>query len=258
MDINLCVNDLIKWSEQSDDNLVERIVWIDDGRSIAFLFDINAKKGFPYPKSISEITEEIADGIASKNPNDPWERIIQDDNLSEREIEVRDKAWNIISSLVAQEPDIYYRHLRGSLVKEVVEKYNLGKTKAKLVEKTVYDYLRRYWQRGKTKNALIPDFINSAGKGTIRKSTDKKRGRPRKYAAVPEIGKGINITEEDRRTFQTAITKFYNNRHKNSLTTAYKLMLKEYYTEEIVFDDNGVKKSILISPEKRPTLNQHR
>ncbi len=249
---------MIEWREKTEDNLVERIVWIDDGCSIAFLFDINAKKGFPYPKSISEITEEIADGIASKNPNDPWERIIQEDNLSEREIEVRDKAWNIISPLVAQEPDIYYRHLRGSLVKEVVEKYNLGKNKAKLVEKTVYNYLRRYWQRGKTKNALIPDFINSAGKGAIRKATDKKRGRPRKYAAVPEIGKGINITEEDRRIFQTAITKFYNNRHKNSLTTAYKLMLKEYYTEEIVFDDNGVKKSILIAPEKRPTLNQFR
>jgi hypothetical protein len=258
MAINLYINDLIEWLAQSEDSLIERIVWIDEGYTIAFLFDIKATKGFPYPKSIAEITEAIADGVASRNLNDPWARIIKDDNLSEREINVRNKAWNIILPLVAQEPDIYYRHLRGSLVKEVVEKYNQEKTQEKLVEKTVYDYLRRYWQRGKTKNALIPDYINSAGKGTIRKSTDKKRGRPRKYGAVPDIGKGINITEEDRRTFRTAITKFYNNRQQNSLTTAYKLMLKEYYTEEIVFDDNGVKKSILIAPEKRPTLNQFR
>lgn len=256
--MNLYINDLIEWQDHSQDSLIERIIWIDEGYSIAFLFDLKATKGFPYSKSMTEITEAIAEGIASINSNDPWARIIQDDNLSEREIYVRDKAWDIISPLIVREPDIYYRHLRGSLVKEIVEKYNQGKIKTKLVEKTVYDYLRRYWQRGKTKNALIPDYINSAGKGTIRKSADKKRGRPRKFAAVPEIGKGINITEEDRRTFRTAITKFYNNRHKNSLTMAYKLMLKEFYTEEIVFDDNGVKKSILIAPEKRPTLNQFR
>ncbi len=252
--MNLYVNDLIKWNDGS----IERVVWIDDDYSIAFLFEIEANKGFPYPKSIAEIEEAILNEIASKYSNDPWARIIQDENLLEREIDIRNKAWNIISSLVTQEPDIYYRHLRGSLVKEVVEKYNQGKTKGKVVEKTVYGYLRRYWQRGKIKNALIPDHVNSAGKGTTRKSNSVKRGRPRKYGIVPEIGKGINITEEDRRTFRTAITKFYNNRKKNSLTTAYKLMLKEYYTEEITFDNRGVKKTILIPPEKRPTLNQFR
>lgn len=250
----LCVNDLIKWNDDS----IERVVWIDDEYSIAFLFELEANKGFPYPKSIAEIEEAIANQTASKHLQDPWARIVKDENLSERELSVRDKSWDIISSLANREPDIYYRHLRGSLVKETVKNYNQGKTKGKLVERTVYGYLRRYWQRGKIKNALIPDYINSAGKGTTRKSNGVKRGRPRKYGAVPEIGKGINITEEDRRTFRTAVTKHYNNRKQNSLAKAYKLMLKECYTEEIIFDDRGVKQSILIPPEKRPTLNQFR
>ena len=252
--MNLYVNDLIKWNDDS----IERVVWIDEEYSIAFLFELEANKGFPHPKSIAEIEEAIANQTADKYLQDPWARIVKDENLSEREISVRDKSWDIISSLVDREPDIYYRHLRGSLVKETVENYNQGKTKGKLVERTVYGYLRRYWQRGKIKNALIPDYINSAGKGTTRKSNGVKRGRPRKYGAVPEIGKGINITEEDRRIFSTAITKHYNNRKKNSLTTAYKLMLKEYYTEEMVFDDRGIKQSILIPSDKRPTLNQFR
>ena len=252
--MNLYVNDLIEWNDGS----IERVVWIDDEYSIAFLFELEANKGFPHPKSIAEIEEAITNKTASKHLQDPWARIVKDENLSERELSVRDKSWDIISSLISQEPDIYYRHLRGSLVKETVENYNRGKTEGKLVERTVYGYLRRYWQRGKIKNALIPDYINSAGKGTTRKSNGVKRGRPRKYGAVPEIGKGINITEEDRRIFSTAITKHYNNRKKNSLTTAYKLMLKEYYTEEMIFDDRGVKQSILIPPEKRPTLNQFR
>ena len=87
---------------------------------------------------------------------------------------------------------------------------------------------------------------------------DIKRGRPRKYKKVAEIGEGINITEVDRRIFRIAIAKFYNNRKGNFLTTAYELMLKEYYIDEIVLDERGARKSILIPPGKRPTIVQFR
>ena len=53
--MNLCINDLIKWN----DDLIERVVWIDDEYSIAFLFELEANKGFPYPKSITEIEEQL-------------------------------------------------------------------------------------------------------------------------------------------------------------------------------------------------------
>ena len=60
MDINLYINDLIEWKDHSQDSLIERIIWIDEGYSIAFLFDLKATKGFPYSKSMTEITEAIA------------------------------------------------------------------------------------------------------------------------------------------------------------------------------------------------------
>jgi hypothetical protein len=65
---------------------------------------------------------------------------------------------------------------------------------------TIYRYLRRYWQRGQTPNALLPDYGNSGGRGKVRQSSaGVKRGRPRKNAA--EEGAGLNADEEIRRTF---------------------------------------------------------
>ena len=251
---HLYVNDLIEWLNESEQSTVERIIWIDENYTLAFIFDINTNKGVPYPKRISEIEEAIDEGYALKLKSDPWLKIVKDDELSDKELEIRNRAWNTISNLVLQEPDIYDRKIRGSLVTNAIAQCD-----EKIIKKTIYGYLRKYWQRGKTKNALLPDYYNSGGRGKTKNySSDKKRGRPRKYSNNSKIGIGVNITEEDRRIFRIAISKFYNNRKRNFLTIAYKLMLKEYYTEETVFDHNGVKKAVLIPPDKRPTLNQFR
>lgn len=254
----LFTNDLIEWKTGSEDSLVERILWIDEGYTIAFVFNIYAKTGFPELKRVSELLEAFSENLASKLSVDPWARIIRDDDLSDSERERRDKAWKIISFLVAQEPSIYERNFRGTLVKETVENYNVGRTENKLIEKTVYRYLRKFWQRGKTKNALLPDYDNSSGKGKIRSYGEMKRGRPRKYSQDPDIREGVNVTEEDRKIFRISVAKFYNTYRRNSLTAAYELMVKEYYKEEIRYDENGVMRSILKPTYEIPTLTQFR
>lgn len=252
--VNLCVNDLIEGVEESGQTTRERILWIDEGYVLAFVIDININKGVPYPKNIYEIEEAISEGYAIKLKADPWFKILTEDNLSEQEKQIRNRAWDIILELVTREPDIYNSKIRGSLVMNAIDK-----REDKITKKTIYGYLRKYWQRGKNKNALLPDYYNSGGRGKTKQySQDEKRGRPRKYSNSSQIGEGINVTEEDRRVFRIATSKFYNNRKQNSLTTAYKLMLKEYYTEEIRLDENGARKSILIPPEQRPTLTQFR
>ncbi len=250
----LYINDLIEWVNDKGKSKVERIVWIDENYIVAFVFDINTNKGLPAPRRISEIEEAISEGLALKLKSDPWLTIVKEDNLSKKELKIRDRAWKLVADLVEQEPEIYDRKIRGSLVTNVI-----AQSEEKIIKKTIYNYLRKYWQRGKTKNALLPDYSNSGGKGKIRKyNQDVKRGRPRKYKKVAEIGEGVNITEADRKVFRIAIAKFYNNRKGNFLTTAYELMLKEYYTDEIVLDERGARKSILIPPGKRPTIVQFR
>ncbi len=171
MNNEIFVNDLIQWqSDNSDKVLIERIVWIDEGYVIAFAFDINATKGFPRSCLIQELKESLKHQEISKIEEDPWGRIIQEESLSEKEKLLRDNAWSIIESLVNQEPDIYYRHLRGKLIKQVIADYQQKYQGEKLAEKVVYKHLRRFWQRGKNKNALLPDYENSGGKGKRRKA----------------------------------------------------------------------------------------
>ncbi len=259
MNNEIFVNDLIQWqSDDAENPLIERVVWIDDGYAVAFIFDIYATKGFPRSYAIKDLKEALKNQEASKLEVDPWGKIVQEESLSLKEKELRDNAWEIISSLVTQEPDIYYRYLRGKLLQQVITEYQESHEGEKLAEKVIYKHLRRFWQRGKVKNALLPDYVNSGAKGKRRKAGSKKRGRPRKYKHEPEIGEGINITEQDRQIFRIAINKFYRNQKQNSLMTVYKLMIKEYYAEEFHYDENNVKFSVLIPPEKQPTFNQFR
>ena len=190
----LYVNDLVEWVNDIEEAKVERIVWIDENYVIAFVFDLNTNKGVPYATRISAIEEAIDEGTAIKLKSDPWLRIVTEDNLSEKEIEIRDKIWEIIAEIVEQEPEVYDRKIRGSLVNEAI-----AKSTDKIAKKTIY-----------------------------------------------------------RKIFRIAISKFYNNRKGNFLTTAYELMLKDYYSEETVYDNHGVRKSVLIPPAKRPTIRQFR
>ncbi len=80
----LFTNDLIEWKNSSDNPLVERVLWIDEGYVIAFLFDINAKLGFPQARRVSEILEALSEGSATKLSNDPWARIVSDADLTDR------------------------------------------------------------------------------------------------------------------------------------------------------------------------------
>ena len=109
----LFVNDLIEWVDESGNSFVERILWIDEGYVIVFTLDINVKTGFPVPKRVSDIQEAINEGRALKLKTDPWARIVRDEDLSHKEKEIRDKYWDLISSIVIQEPSIYYRDKRG-------------------------------------------------------------------------------------------------------------------------------------------------
>ena len=253
---NLYVNDLIEWIDESGSSFVERITWIDDDYTIAFTIDINISTGFPNPKKVTDLLEAINEGSILKIKTDPWARIVREEDLSQKEKEIRDKYWDLISPIVIQEPSIYYRDKRGSIIKQAVEQYNNGRSTGKLVEKTLYKLIRKYWQRGKDKNSLLPDYENSGGKGKVKVSGEKKRGRPRKYADNPVIGEGVNITEEDKKIFRLAIARFYHNSKQNFLTTAYDLTIKNYYSEEINYDEHGSKRHLLIPPDKRPTFAQ--
>ncbi|MGC5325178.1 Mu transposase C-terminal domain-containing protein [Brevibacillus sp. SYSU BS000544] len=246
--MSIVVNDLICFIGNDGTETFERILWIDEGSVIAYTIDIYDANALPRTRKVKELVSELHQDHVRKHQDDPWITFINETEMNGKSLQIRDKAWNIISEIVAKEnePAIYVREKRGLLIQKAMNRS--GTTKM-----TVYKYLRKFWQRGLNKNALLPDYDRSGGKGKEKTSGDKKRGRPRKN--VYAVGTGVNVTDEIKQIFRTAVAKYYLNEQELPLSTAYLMMIKEFFAEDYRFD-NGVKKAILVPEEEIPTLTQ--
>lgn len=242
--MTLSINDIISYS----DGKVYRILWIDEDYIESFCIDLDSDKPLPIMKNISEILEEIEVGIALKLEEDNYINIVDESNLTKKELEIRDNAWDIIKDLVApkNKPNIFISKYRGKLVKSIIEDKNVD-------HKTVYKYLRRYWIGGQVKNALISKYSNCGGRGKNKKLGHNKVGRPRKNIQIE--GEGINIDEKIKQIFKTSIKKYYYNNKKTSLTLAYQHMINEYFTE-LRISENGNK--VVKIKKNIPTEQQFR
>jgi len=250
MTIAFAVNNLIQRSGASSEVLTERILWLDEGEDLAFVIEVEGRKGMPRYVKVSELKEEVELGYLSILTEDKWARVLDEQKLSNKQKSIRDRAWEIIEPLVISEaePDIFDKKFHRLLIKEAALKHGV-------TIPTVYKYLRKFWQRGKIKNSLLPDYENSGAPGKERTAREKKRGKPRKYAFDPKIGVGINVDESVKKIFRVAISRFYQNPKENSLATAYELMLKEYFAEDFYFEGNA-RKPILIPQDQKPTFSQ--
>lgn len=245
----LAVNTLVEWISDKEGigHTIERILWLDEQTDAVFAIDINAYS-MPYIRTISEYEEAVQTGEAVTLERDPFFKVVDENRLTVKAKEIRDKAWEIISDIVNLEPEIYYPKQRGKYVRTAAQKY--GTTR-----KTVFKYLKRYWIRGKAINALLPDYDQCGGRGKEKPATDAKRGRPRKYGDI--VGTGVNVNEDIKRVFTVAINKFYYSSAKRSLTLCYELMRKEYFNDGYRME-NGIKVPILKPSCETPTFGQFR
>jgi hypothetical protein len=101
--------------------------------------------------------------------------------------------------------------------------------------RTLETHLRRYWQRGMTKSALLPDYCECG-----RPADGNTGGRGRR----PRAGEVYQVTEEDVPRMQAAI-KHYFEEKRLSLTNAWQWLLENYY----VYEDNDGNKRLLSSGE---------
>lgn len=243
----LVVNNLISYNIENNEQLVERVLWFDEERDIGFFIDLHSNR-FPYAKTITEVKELIYAGQARILSEELFARVINEDEIPKKHKSARDQAWEKIRDIVGIEPHIYDSSERRKYILKICEIYNTH-------ENTVVRYLKRYWRKGKTKNALLPDYYLCGGKGREKQSGPIKRGRPRKHSDI--IGDGINIDEETKRIFRIAVNKYYNTSAKKTLSLTYELMLKEFFYTDIKIKDN-VEIPIIKSYGEIPSLNQFR
>lgn len=237
--MNFYINEILFNSMQE---IYYRILWIDSNNSIMYILELNNSKAFPEKKIVPEVLEFII--------TDEWKKIedskfytMSTIQYEEKHKESRDSAWRIIKDIVIQEPNIYEKHLRTKLVNDTKAKYNVSYP-------TIRKYLYKYWSGGKIVDALLPDYKNSGAKGKERNPGENKRGRPNVYGP-----KGINIDENTKKIFRVSIEKYYLTTKQNSLIATYKFMLKEFYIQNIYYE-NGIEKVILKNEEEIPTFTQ--
>ncbi|BBH15059.1 Mu transposase C-terminal domain-containing protein [Chromobacterium haemolyticum] len=238
----ILANDLLSYSAAGEP-LILRVLWIHPAKSIAFVIDVHSPTALPVMREYKALLADLSERRALLMDADPFLPVGQE--RSEKQKAVRDKAWGLISPLVNKTPAIFDRSKRGPLVAAVV-------AEGLATHRTLYGYLRRYWQRGQTPNALLPDYIKSGGKGKSRIGTGKKLGRPRKYGT----SSGRGLAEGDLSIFRIALQRNYLKNKRFTIHSTYQDMLKEFYFTKVIDPDTGQVSHVDTSPDGLPTLRQ--
>ncbi|MGV7207907.1 Mu transposase C-terminal domain-containing protein [Oxalobacteraceae bacterium A2-2] len=220
-------NDLLQYAPPQARTV--RVLWIAHDQSHAYVFDVAAKSAEVELVRMQDLAGDLRSGRARVLPADPYAVLHSTDTLPPKHVELRTRAWGIIEALTRQEPEIYESRRRGQLVADATARHGVS-------HPTIYRYLRRYWQRGQTPNALLPDYCNSGGRGKVRASSaGVKRGRPRKDGADP----GLNADEDIRRVFRVATARYADNHAKFSRQGAYQQMLGDFFCARRIDPDTG-------------------
>ncbi|MBD8069754.1 Mu transposase C-terminal domain-containing protein [Bacillus sp. PS06] len=214
--MQLAINDLLQ--NKQNENQIQRIVWIDNEHDLCYLVNIDPPS-FPYSEEIHNIELSIESDEIVKVDHDPWAIHVDEGNLSETEIEKRERAWKVINQIYLI-PNIFIPKRRAGLIKTASKEFGI-------TSKTVRHYLKRFWSRGMVKNALLPDYYSCGIQQTGERVYSKKTGRPSVYSSSI---KRESINDEWKKIIRISLEKYYFIRSKPSLKYAYQQMLKEYFS----------------------------
>lgn len=239
--MEIMVNTVVKKLEVG---VIARVLWVDKNENTVILINVT-DNDWPYKEEYSYFVDSIKNKsieIIEYTNNSSFIDEILIIKLDKRK---RDKAYEVVMEFYKSIPgcDIFNKKLRNKYINTITKKFNISRSAVEL-------YLKRYWKRGMTKNSLLPDYYKSGGRGKEKSVGDLKRGRPSKNKDSE-----LNVDDKIKKIFKSSINKFYHNYTQNTLKTAYKLMIKEYFTHKII-ENEGKEKMVL--SDKIPTINQFR
>lgn len=243
----VAVNTLFRHRE--DPTKIERIVWIDECNQASFIADINCCQ-FPTYMSILEISEGLNSGTLLIEDTDPWMRIIDEKSLSKSENDAWGRAWKVMQWMIRNqfEPNIFIPEQRSQILKRASQVFGLS-------EITIGKYVKRYYARGLSRYAVLPDLSNCGGKGKQRgDGKGSKRGRKRKN---PSMYSEMNINEEVKQIFRRSLDKHYYQKNRPSLRYTYEQMIRENFATAYRME-NGVKIPIIEKGTEIPSFGQFR
>ncbi|KMM55595.1 transposase [Bacillus glycinifermentans] len=222
-----------------------RVIYIKEPH--VYIVNIDTSSAMPQRELYSNLITDMNQGELLAI-SDPYAKVIYENDLTEVQIRKREEDWETIQKYcVPNMQDLLYKRGRENKIREIVRDSNLGKTKVKKL-------LTRYWQRGMTKNAMLPDYSNSGGKGRAKALTNAKVGRPRKININNEYQTGINITDEVKVQIEHVINKYYRKKNNYSLRDVYNFMLRDIYSDR--YKENGELKYRIWEATRIPSYHQ--
>lgn len=213
-------NQVYQYTDKEEKN---RIRIIDINSTVVHLVELHGTTSMPKKVIMSDIEGEIQSGVLILIP-DPYMKSYDDKDLTNKQIQIRDEDWQIVSK--------GWNIFKNSLLNQKERNKDFGQIAKEhsVTEIKVKRMFYRFWQRGLNKNALLPDYMYSSGKGKERQlSTESKVGRPRNYSVQEH---GINITEDVKKQFGFVVKKYYRKIEQLSLTDTYHYLLREFYSDK--------------------------
>jgi len=193
----LVQNDVLEYVTAPDRAI--RVLWIDVEHALAYTYELRCRAAVPSPIPLRAPPDTMPAGYLA----------------------LQSKAWSAVRALHADRRALYDPRRRAALVAAYATAHGISKS-------SILRYLRRFWERGQTPDALLPDYGNSGAPGRTRAVTAGiKRGRPRKDA-----GTGLNADERIRAIFRAAAARYAASHDDFSRRAAYRMMLEHFFQDQ--------------------------
>lgn len=223
----LTVNQVVQIGE-----LRKRLLW--RGTEQVVWIDIDSDTALPEQFLVTELERLLIDRELQSIADPFEEMVLREVEEGSLDQQMRDGAWAILADSV-HDPLLFVRRPRGLIIRNIMEHHSVS-------HQTVYRLLRRYWQRGMCRNALLPDYVKSGARGKRRTPDQAKLGRPR----VLREGQGSNITPDIERIFRRVIEERLLQENHAPIPDAYAAAL------------NLIRVALGLSTPELPTLRQFR
>jgi len=225
--VDLSVNEVVVELSTGE---VFRVLWKAYDNSSGYWIRLDEKTRIPEqfnPSAIANIDYEVIEDKIE---------LVDESALSDSRKKHRDKIWNALSNILTREPEIYEKKARRPILLEVQHKTGIS-------ESNLYKYLAKYWKKGKTKNAFLPDFSKRGARGTSRNQS-KKIGRPSKNTVFGKV-----LTKTDKSHFEKAVKRYFLNRNEYTFQATYELLVRDFYSVKILDEGENERLQLLPSDE---------
>lgn len=202
---------------------------------LVYIIDVEDSKAFPKEAHYASLLKTATRLTSEDHQN---QRAYTTQTATPAQLALQARAWEIIAPLTTK-PGIFTPGSRWSLVAARARAKELSCSPSNILTQ-----LRRYWQGGQTKAALLGHYPNC---GRINEYGTGARGRP---ATKPGSG-NFHATAQDHAHYRQAIEKYYLKDARATAEGTLHRLWNDHYT---YLDGNGVRH--LRPAGERPTIRQ--